>query len=183
MAGRKPWRRAAQVLQHIAGRAPGVGKTRLMKLAYLADLQWRKLTGEQLTDFSYVLYKHGPFDPDLYGILRSMRQAGALAVEEVQGPEGTIETYQAGERPFEEHFAPDQLDILDAVIKEYSREPLKALLEETVYQTEPMLKASGEGEPLPMESVDFQVRDQLSRVNNELALEGAYLRLGNGEQE
>jgi uncharacterized phage-associated protein len=36
-------------------------KTKLLKLAYLAEVYFKRLTGERLTDQQWVFWKYGPY--------------------------------------------------------------------------------------------------------------------------
>ena len=54
--------RNAQVLRYLLEVAPGVGRIKLVKYAYLADCEAYRYLGRAISNFRYRFDKHGPFD-------------------------------------------------------------------------------------------------------------------------
>ncbi len=153
--------RNAQVLKAICERRPDLGITKLLKLAYLADLEARKLLGHPISEFQYIRYHHGPFDTDVYN-----------AVGELEA-HGHVSRYEANYRPgyhkhgvrnkpttFGHGLSPAEVEIIDYVVKSYGPMPLNTLLDK-VYATEPMRAVERFEQSLPMHVVDNAEKDEI----------------------
>lgn len=141
-----------------------VGRTRLMKLLYLADYQARRYLGRPISDIQYRWHDFGPFDDNLYTWLDALTTADFVRHEEVRYDDGKVaHIYAPTETPPNFDLSPDELDILSFVCREYSQVNLRQLLDEIVYQTEPMLDAKerdARGQALRMDIVnDVKSRD------------------------
>ncbi len=60
-----------QILKEAADRNISIGKTQLIKLLYLAEVEYYREKGERLTDIDWVFYYYGPYAIELEGILES----------------------------------------------------------------------------------------------------------------
>lgn len=109
---------------------PIEGRTRLMKLIYLADLEWaRRHDGRPYTEAEYYRWNHGPFSREVLNAIEWMD--GIEIVQTTTSWEGgETFTYRSGERTrlSEIKLDPIFLEILDAVGKKWARRPLKELL-------------------------------------------------------
>jgi uncharacterized phage-associated protein len=121
-------------------------KTKLLKLAYLAEVYHKRLTGARLTDQQWVFWKYGPYLWDYEAMisneaifLKPDETDEFYAVEvrdDYQGKEMSIEEQNAVSRALE-HAYDDLNQILDLVY----------------FDTEPMMKAQARGETLDFDSV------------------------------
>lgn len=154
--------RNAQVLKFFAQQCRGLERTKLQKLAYLADLESRKLLGKPITDFRYQWYNHGPFDRAIYDAIDELIQHGFAETDEVHYPNGFVghRIFDTG-HPVAFAFSPAQTQILAYVAKEYTQTSLRELLEDVVYVSEPMQAVERRGQPLPMDSVDNQAKQEI----------------------
>ncbi len=110
---------------------PVEGRTRLMKLIYLADLDWAAgHGGRPYTEASYYRWNHGPFSQEVLRALEWMD--GIEIVEETTSWErGESHCYRSGERT---RLGDVELDqdfkaILDKVGYQWQHRPLRELLE------------------------------------------------------
>lgn len=55
-----------------------VGITKLMKLAFLADVEYAQLFGDRLCDIDWTWYDHGPFSRRLYQAVESLDERGSI---------------------------------------------------------------------------------------------------------
>src|SRR5688572_29443700 len=82
----------AQVLKFFLQQCKdGAGRTRLQKLAYLADLESRKLLGHPISDFNYIWHHHGPFDSALYDAINELSIKGYATKSEIDYGQGYVE--------------------------------------------------------------------------------------------
>lgn len=140
-----------------------LGRTKLIKLAYLTDLFARMTLGKPVTSYRYALYENGPFDPGFYGTVSALEAEGSLKEsfhKELNGYryEWTGTANDTGELSREEKF------IAGRVLEEYGHVPLDILLDEVVYRSEPARKAKEAGAvglPLDMDACNNRIKDQL----------------------
>ena len=155
-----------QIFKFIIERLSGkLGHTHLLKLVYLADYHFHKLTGKSISTFKYTWHQNGPFDSSLYDDINSLKKGKYIEEQAVYFP--TCHGYVYHDVPH--HMAYDKLStqdlyMLEYVIKTYGKVNLQTLLEEVVYKTEPMkelTKRNALGERLPMEIVDNKDKKEL----------------------
>lgn len=58
-----------------------IGKTQLVKLLFLADIEYYKQTGTKLTDFDYVFGKFGPFDKKIDKHIKKLEKRKLIRIE------------------------------------------------------------------------------------------------------
>jgi len=164
----------ALVLETIVRRSGRhVSRTRLLKLAYMADLiAWRVL-GAPISRFNYHWHHHGPFDGEFYCAMEELASARRVTLDSLTTNEGhdcvLVCAATAPPSPQASHFTRGQIHILDYAIKQYLGLPLKDLLA-VVYETEPM-KSAERNDPLPMEAQRNRDKDDLGGICLETVLE------------
>jgi hypothetical protein len=147
--------RNAQVLKFFAQHCKGIGRTKLQKLAYISDVEARKLLGHPITSFEYYWHHHGPFDGRLYEAIEELDVTGYVQQGEINFGSGyQRKTVIDKGLPTVFDFTPAELTVLEYVASEYIGTPLTELLSEVVYESEPMLAVNARGERLPMEILD-----------------------------
>ncbi len=144
--------RNAQVLRYLLGVAPGVGRIKLVKYAYLADCEGYRYLGRAISNFRYRFDKHGPFDRAFFDAKDELLRAG-VAMESATriGPYNGYD-YRPTTEPVEYGFTQEETEILHYVARTYLTETATRLCEDVVYQTPPM-KAAKVGERLKMETM------------------------------
>jgi uncharacterized phage-associated protein len=161
-----------------------IGRTRLMKLLYLADYQARRYLGKPISNIRYKWHDFGPFDENLYVWLENLERQDLIRHEEVRyDGEKVAHVYAPTETPPALDLSPDEVDVLSFVCREYSQVALRQLLDEIVYQTEPMLDAKtrdAKGQALKMEMVDNAKRRDFTIPYAELLARSRKLKSGQG---
>lgn len=154
---KRPMSKNAKMLKFFLQQSParGLGQTRLQKLAYLADLESRKLLGQPISDFKYVFHHYGPFDSALYDAIDELLGNEYAIRSEIDYGQGFVEkrVRDTGHAALMD-FAPAELEILSFIVEKYMRTPLKSLLDDVVYETEPMKKVERRGQRLPMDEMN-----------------------------
>lgn len=150
-----------------------VGRTRLMKLLYLADYESRRYLGRAISTINYIWHDYGPFDSNLYSWLESLQSQGLIQQQRVPAANGNAYVYSPAAIAPSHDFTEAELDILNYVRREYSQRNFRELLDDIVYETEPMLKAKAEnaqGKVLDMQIVDREkAKDFLAPYEDLLA--------------
>lgn len=156
--------KTCQVIHYLVSRLPphNPGKTKLVKLVYLADLESRQVNGAPITDMAYRWWNHGPWDEQFDQCVGTLTESGCIQVGTYpyHGWYGSI-FYPLS--PIKYSLTSSEKTILDYLIRSYGRTPLKELLEDIVYATPPMKDAISRkayGKPLRMEIVDNQGKTQ-----------------------
>lgn len=147
-----PLSRNAQVLRYLLEVAPGVGRIKLVKYAYLADCEAFRYLGRAISTFRYRFDKHGPFDRAFFRAKDELL-AEDLATETATriGPYDGYE-YRPTDEPVEYGFTQEEAEILRYVAVTYLSDTATRLCEDVVYQTPPM-RAAKVGERLKMETM------------------------------
>jgi len=144
----------------------GVPRTVLVKFIYMADLIAREFLGEPISELSYRLDKHGPYDPAIEDAVTEVivAELGWETIERYSLPTGAPGQYKrlhVTGRPIPFDFTLGQNEILAYVVKNYVPMPKKELLEEVVYETTPMKAVNQFKDPLPMDMVNNKGRDEV----------------------
>jgi len=121
-------------------------KTKLLKLAYLAEVYHKRLTGGRLTDQQWVFWKYGPY---------LWEYEAMISNEEIfLKPDETDEFYAVEAR---DDYQTKEMGIEEqsAVIRalEHAADDLNQILDFVYFDTEPMMKAQTRGETLDFDSV------------------------------
>jgi len=152
--------RVAQMIRFFVERVPGAGRTQIVKFLYLADVESRRYLGRPISDLDYIWYDYGPFNKEILSQLDQLCDQGVITGEKVLYPGGAGYRYNPA-TPVQFKFSREELAILDFTAAIYGSTPLQALLEEIVYQSQPMLDAKNRearGGRLRMELVDNEKR-------------------------
>jgi hypothetical protein len=142
--------RNAQVLRYLLQVAPGVGRIKLVKFAYLADCEAYRYLARAITAFRYRFDNHGPFDPAFYRARDELVQGGYAT--ETPEAVGSYTEYrlEPTAKSVEYEFDKAEVEILRYVAAQYLDLSARSLCDDVVYQTPPM-KGAKIGERLDMD--------------------------------
>ncbi len=122
----------------------GISRTKLIKLAYLAEIFYKRQTRERLTDSIWVFWKFGPYLLDYPDILNS--EAFNKSIDEDFQPVNINTDYVPNDADINEKTA-----IFKAL--EFVDEDLNDILDFVYFDTEPMMHATSRGEELNFDLV------------------------------
>lgn len=149
----------AQVIKFIIERLSGkLGRTHLLKMVYLADYHSHRLFGKSISTFKYIWWKEGPFDRTFYDCISSIK-GSYIEEESIHYPSGN-HVYMYRNIPTSmkyDDISEPEFYVLQYIIESYGKVDLQTLLDEVVYETEPMkelIKKRAYGKKIPMEIVD-----------------------------
>ena len=133
----------------------GLGRTKLLKLAYLAEVFFKRLTGKRLTDADWVFWQYGPYVMDYPKVLHS----NAFVIEPTEDDFQPV-------LPAEDYRQSDlNMDAKLAISRamEFAGEDLNELLDYVYFDTEPMMNTRVRGNKLDFSCVrpeeDYAIKD------------------------
>ncbi len=140
----------------------GIGRTKLVKLLYLIDLESYCRRGVTLTGASWIRQKKGPLPSALYRVTEEL-EGKEIRIEERLKGRFTEKTHVIGPTTrYDLTFVDPERSIVDDVLETYGRMPLDAILR-VVYETPPMRAALAAEEEAGVEllnvSLDFSTCD------------------------
>lgn len=176
-----------KILAYFVSKCNGqISRTRLMKFLYLADYESRRYFGEKLTDAEYSWYHYGPYDHDLSEHITNLGRLGLISETRVQYPTGRHGyLYGTGPTMRRLDFDDRTVALLDYICTTYLALPLDELLEDIVYQTEPMVWAkqnNARNEALTMGLADGLRQHDLNIAYDQLVLRAFDVRKGTARQ-
>jgi hypothetical protein len=72
---------ALAILTRIGEREGTANKTKLLKLMYLADIEYYRATGETLTGFDWLFFLYGPWATKYDALLEQLDAEGTINLE------------------------------------------------------------------------------------------------------
>lgn len=124
----------------------GFGKTRLVKLAYLVEVEHYRLYKEKLTDPDWIYYKFGPYINNFDNYLLDPN----IIVEDRNDEFTKI---QLKEDAKISNISSSILGAIKNIIEEFGKMDFKKLLNYVYYETEPMINVKERGENLDFSTI------------------------------
>jgi len=134
----------AKCYKEKTGIAPA--KTKLLKLAYLAEVYYRRLTRERLTSQEWVFWKYGPYFSEYEELISNETIFEKPDRADEFYPVEVSEDYEIKKLSLDEKIAIDRA-------LEHATDDLYQILDFVYFDTEPMMKAQIRGEILDFGSV------------------------------
>jgi len=120
-------------------------KTRLLKLAYLTDLFYKRRFGTRLLSDTWIYYLYGPYITDYDSVL----SASEFKLEEVElEDEKTASIVELNQDIQPRSHSTDINTVIYHVVSEFGNKPFMELLDYIYFETEPMINATERREPL-----------------------------------
>lgn len=138
-----------KALEYLVDRhGPIDGRTRLLKLLYLADKAWAERRGRVYTEANYYRWNHGPFAREVMTALDWLDGIEIVQKAVPNGMGGTLFRYESGERSRLAGLSldPEFAKLLDEAARRWGKVPLKNLLDH-VYSDKRFI-ATTFGQPL-----------------------------------
>lgn len=123
----------------------GISKTKLIKLAYLSEIFFKRQTGNRLTDSKWIFWKYGPYLMDYPEILNTETfiKADTDDFQPIKvNPDHTPSSYLKANE-----------DIAIDSAMEFADKDLNDLLDFVYFDTEPMINVTSRGEELNFDHV------------------------------
>ena len=134
----------AHVITELIDRSVGFGKTKLIKLLYLMDVENYSRRRVTITGLEWRFYHYGPYAPEIEDALRDLElDIPQDSVTIGTGHTATVFRPNRQSRPRLGAYvsSPAELRLVDRVISEWGEEDLNPLLNYVYFFTEPMRHA------------------------------------------
>lgn len=142
------------IVAELADMGIGFGKTKLVKLIYLADVEYYRARRKTLTGAEWIFYHYGPYSFEIDDALAEL--AFDIPQESVQtaGGRAAIVFKTAGhiKSRLGEHVQISELRLVNRVIGDWGETELNPLLNHVYFYTEPM-KDAARGETLDFSKI------------------------------
>lgn len=142
-------------------RKPPLGKTKLLKLAYLVELYYKRLTRNRLTNTTWIYFLYGPWTEEYDDKIGKY----PFTSEKNQISENTeqVAVLLDDDYRYENTLSFDINSALNSVLTKFLGKPLNDILEYVYFDTEPMLNAKSRNEVLSWDVVQdssfFRVKE------------------------
>lgn len=167
----------ARLLRFFIDQDPGVGRIKLAKYAYLADLISVKLCRQPISEFRYIFDNHGPFDSArFYSALEELKDE-AFVTERTKIKWRREYEYTTTEAVLDYRFSEVEEEILSFTVSTYRPYTATALNKDVVYKTAPMLIAERK-QPVQLDVVLKAAPDPLDFSVERLLAGEKSVRLG-----
>lgn len=123
----------------------GISRTKLIKLAYLAEVFYKRQIGRRLTDSKWVFWKYGPYLMEYPNILDSNAFTNTMSEDDFQPVEPAMD-YEPPAIEMEE-------EITISRAMEFADDDLNDLLDFVYFDTEPMIFVTSRGQELNFDHV------------------------------
>jgi hypothetical protein len=131
------------VVSELQDMGASFGKTKLVKLVYLIDVENYRIRGEKLTGVNWVFYYYGPYITDIDDTLRKLDLY--IAEEETTtATQHRVFVYKGhwdAEKAFLEETSSLEQSLVKRVLKKWALEDLNPILSYVYFHTEPMQDA------------------------------------------
>ncbi|MBM4161515.1 MAG: DUF4065 domain-containing protein [Ignavibacteria bacterium] len=141
-----------------------LGKTQLIKLLYLVEVEHYRETGQRLTHINWIFYLYGPYAHDLEGILADR----VFERDDIKtGAERDFISYRIAEpEKTYQRFVDAKVSLtVKKIVGVWGKCPLPELLDYVYFETEPMQKVKGRGERLDFETIHRSPREQIYTIS------------------
>ncbi len=146
--------RNAELARYFAQIYPGVPRTRLVKLIYLADLIAREYLSRPISEFRYQFHHRGPYDAAIEHAVAELEGRDLAWQSDDRSGEVRFKRLYPNGAPLAWSFTLGENEILGYVSSNYVRMPMNELLDDVVYESHPMKVAERRFIPLDMDSVN-----------------------------
>lgn len=147
------------IVVELADMGIGFGKTKLVKLIYLVDVEYYRARRKTLTGMEWIFYHYGPYSSEIDAALDEL--AFDIPQESVQtaGGRAAIVFKLAGDLKSRlgEHVEISELRLVNRVIGDWGETDLNPLLNHVYFYTEPMKDAT-RGERLDFSKIPRRPR-------------------------
>jgi len=121
-------------------------KTKLIKLAYLAEVYYKRLTGKRLTNQFWIFWKYGPYFKEFENLITDETIFVKPDQTDDFYPIEVSDDYESITLSLDEKIAVDRA-------LGHARDDLNEILDFVYFDTEPMMKVQNRGDILDFDSV------------------------------
>ena len=149
-----------QVLSEAAEKNRGLGKTRLVKFFYLAEVEYYRDSGERLTDLKWLFYHYGPYALELEGILAE-REFQKTEIKTQDDKDVILFRVAEPVLPYVRRIDAKVSLVIKKIVGQWVDRTLAELLDYVYFETEPMQRVNKRGEVLDFTTVRKETRTEV----------------------
>lgn len=152
-----------QILRESTDKGFSVGKTQLIKLLYLVEVEYFRTVGERLTELKWIFYFYGPYCYELESILESKEfQRDSLKTErETDFIRFRIAEPQA---QYEKFVGPKISLVVKRIVGQWGNRRLADLLNFVYFETEPMQAVRGRRQQLDFRTIKREAPEPVLNI-------------------
>lgn len=135
------------IIKELHAEHAGFGKTRLIKLAYLVEVEYYKVQQKRLTSIDWVFFKYGPYVMDYEDYIHDK------LIEIRKEDDSDIAQISLKDIHALPSIAADVSRYVKRIVKRYATMSLEDLLDFVYYETEPMMSVLARGNELDFSAI------------------------------
>ena len=148
------------ILEQVREQDGRIGKTALVKLVYLADLEHYRTYGRRITDLHWMFYHYGPYAVELESAINDNIFVRVFGQRQTGYRFSTSAERGEIQRRFNDEYDSATRRTVDRIVEEWGLEPLNILLDYVYFETEPMQDVERG------QSLDFSTVERVDRTVN-----------------
>jgi uncharacterized phage-associated protein len=163
-------KKVCSIIYFFIKNSSNLGKTKLIKLMYLADYEFYKQYNKKISNIDYIRWDYGPFSPDIYTCLEFMADSGIIKMKKSKSLNKSRDYFSfhiKEEFDVDKNLSPDEKEFFNYILSKYDNMDIDTIKKIT-YETEPMLEASNKGDLLKFESIDKVLLKKLKELGNKV---------------
>lgn len=141
-----------QILSEASLKNLALTKTQVVKLLYLAEVEFYREQGERLTDLDWLFYHYGPYALEIDTLLNEKK----FEVEKKETKsEREVQLYKIAEpvAKYSTHVDAKVSLMIKRIVGEWGNKPLEELLDFVYFETEPMQAVERRGDRLDFSTI------------------------------
>jgi len=127
----------------------GVPKTKLLKLAYLVEVKYKRRFMERITNANWIYYLYGPYLREYDSILINDN----INIANKNFEHKNMEIISLNDGCGSNNAAWEIKTFIGSIVRDYGKMELKDLLDYVYFETEPMIDAESRNETLNFDSI------------------------------
>lgn len=148
-----------QILKEARERNLSIGKTQLIKLLYLTEVEYYREKAKRLTDLDWVFYYYGPYAYELESILDA-QEFERRSIQIASDREFIKFQVSENSKKYGEYTNTAVSVLVKKIIGTWGHYSLRELLDYIYFETEPMEGVS-RSEPLQFEKIERPIQEQV----------------------
>jgi len=163
-------KKLCSIIYFLVKKSNNLGKTKLMKLIYLADYEFFKQYNKKISNLDYIKWDFGPFSPDIYNCLDYMADSGIITIQKLKSFYKLRDYFSFKVEQnynYRENLESNEIDFIEYILSKYDNMEIDDIKNIT-YKTEPMIEAKNKGDLLKFENIDKVILAKLKKLGKKV---------------
>jgi len=163
-------KKLCSIIYFLIKKSKFLGKTKLIKLLYLADYEFYKNYNREISGTTvYIKWDYGPYSPDIEECLFDM--AGLQIIKIKKRTSLKMRDYYSfnllGSHDYEKNLDSNELEFMEFILSKYDHLEIEDL-KRIAYKTPPMLYAQNKGDLLDFDANNLFISDKLKNLGKKI---------------